>query len=48
MAGVDTAEDLRARARALAPWYQNIELAPGVHTKDLGGDSDIFSAPTAP
>ena len=38
-----TNETLRRRAEELAPWYQNIELAPGVGTKDLAGDRDIFS-----
>jgi tRNA (mo5U34)-methyltransferase len=34
---------LRDRARELGPWYQNIELAPGIWTKDLGGDRDTFA-----
>jgi tRNA (mo5U34)-methyltransferase len=35
-------EALRARVQELAPWYQNIELAPGVFTKDVGGERDIY------
>jgi 2-polyprenyl-3-methyl-5-hydroxy-6-metoxy-1,4-benzoquinol methylase len=41
-------EDIRGRARELAPWYQNIELAEGVWTKDLEGDRDIFSGADIP
>ena len=36
-------ETLRRRVEELAPWYQNIELADGISTKDLAGDRDIFS-----
>lgn len=43
-----TTEALRERARELSPWYQNIELAPGVWTKDLEGDRDIFSGEDIP
>jgi 2-polyprenyl-3-methyl-5-hydroxy-6-metoxy-1,4-benzoquinol methylase len=33
---------LERRARELAPWYQNIEIAPGVFTKRLGDEREIF------
>jgi tRNA (mo5U34)-methyltransferase len=36
-------ETLRRRVEELAPWYQNIELADGISTKDLAGERDIFS-----
>jgi 2-polyprenyl-3-methyl-5-hydroxy-6-metoxy-1,4-benzoquinol methylase len=36
-------ESLRARARSLGPWYQNIQLTDAVSTKDLGGAEDIFA-----
>jgi tRNA (mo5U34)-methyltransferase len=39
---------IERRAQELAPWYQNIELADGVWTKDLGGDRDIFSGHDIP
>src|SRR5215208_5209864 len=41
-------ETLRRRIVELAPWYQNIELAPGLFTKDLDGDRDIFSGHDIP
>jgi 2-polyprenyl-3-methyl-5-hydroxy-6-metoxy-1,4-benzoquinol methylase len=39
---------IRRRIEELAPWYQNIELADGVFTKDLAGDRDIFSGHDIP
>ena len=39
---MDRDADLARRARELAPWYQNIELAPGVFTKQLGDAREIF------
>ena len=33
---------LRERIEELAPWYQNIRLAEGISTKDLGGTRDTF------
>ena len=39
---MDAGADLARRARELAPWYQNIELAPGVFTKQLGDAREIF------
>lgn len=41
-------ETLRRRVEELAPWYQNIELAHGVSTKDLTGERDIFSGHDIP
>jgi tRNA (mo5U34)-methyltransferase len=41
-AGELSGSQLRDRIRALGPWYQNIEVAPGVWTKDLDGTTDIF------
>jgi SAM-dependent methyltransferase len=41
-------EDIRRRIQDLAPWYQNIELAEGIWTKDLEGDRDIFSTADIP
>jgi tRNA (mo5U34)-methyltransferase len=43
-----TTDEIRHRIAELAPWYQNIELEPGVWTKDLGGDRDIFSGADIP
>lgn len=40
--------DIRRRIVELAPWYQNLELADGVWTKDLDGDRDIFSGHDIP
>lgn len=40
--------DIRSRILELAPWYQNIEVADGVWTKDLDGDRDIFSGHDIP
>ena len=42
------ASELRKRAAELAPWYQNIQLAPEVFTKALDGDRDIFSSQDIP
>jgi 2-polyprenyl-3-methyl-5-hydroxy-6-metoxy-1,4-benzoquinol methylase len=47
-AAIATREDIRRRVVELAPWYQNIELADGVWTKDLEGDRDIFSGHDIP
>jgi 2-polyprenyl-3-methyl-5-hydroxy-6-metoxy-1,4-benzoquinol methylase len=33
---------IRRRVAELAPWYQNIELAQGLSTKDLDGNRDFF------
>lgn len=41
-------ETLRRRIEELAPWYQNIELAEGISTKDLDGQRDIFSGHDIP
>lgn len=41
-------EQLRARIAELAPWYQNIELAENVWTKDLDGSRDIFAGEDIP
>ena len=41
-------ETLRRRIEELAPWYQNIELADGISTKDLDGERDIFSGHDIP
>jgi len=41
-------DDISRRIEELAPWYQNIELADGLSTKNLGGDRDIFSAHDIP
>lgn len=38
-----TQDDIRGRVEELAPWYQNIELADGLWTKNLDGSRDIFS-----
>jgi tRNA (mo5U34)-methyltransferase len=38
-----TREEIRQRIEQLAPWYQNLELAAGLWTKDLDGHRDIFS-----
>jgi tRNA (mo5U34)-methyltransferase len=38
-----TREEIRRRIEQLAPWYQNLELADGLWTKDLEGNRDIFS-----
>jgi 2-polyprenyl-3-methyl-5-hydroxy-6-metoxy-1,4-benzoquinol methylase len=43
-----SADAIARRIEELAPWYQNIELAPGVSTKDLDGDRDIFSSQDIP
>jgi tRNA (mo5U34)-methyltransferase len=43
-----TPEEIRRRARELAPWYQNIDLGDGVWTKDLDGAADIFSGEDIP
>jgi 2-polyprenyl-3-methyl-5-hydroxy-6-metoxy-1,4-benzoquinol methylase len=40
--------ELRRRVEELAPWYQNIELADGISTKDLDGSRDIFSGEDIP
>jgi 2-polyprenyl-3-methyl-5-hydroxy-6-metoxy-1,4-benzoquinol methylase len=40
--------EIRRRIEELAPWYQNIELAEGLSTKNLDGDRDIFSAHDIP
>jgi 2-polyprenyl-3-methyl-5-hydroxy-6-metoxy-1,4-benzoquinol methylase len=39
---------LERRVAELAPWYQNIELAHGVSTKNLEGDRDIFAQADIP
>jgi 2-polyprenyl-3-methyl-5-hydroxy-6-metoxy-1,4-benzoquinol methylase len=39
---------VRERIEELRPWYQNIQLGNGISTKDLRGDSDIFSAVDIP
>jgi len=39
---------IRRRIEELAPWYQNIELAPDLWTKDLDGERDIFSSRDIP
>jgi len=39
---------IRSRILELAPWYQNVELADGLWTKDLDGDRDIFSGHDIP
>ena len=41
-------EALRRRIRELGPWYQNIQVAAGVWTKDLSGDADIFPGEDIP
>ncbi len=41
-------DEIRSRIEALAPWYQNIELAEGLSTKNLESDRDIFSAEDIP
>jgi 2-polyprenyl-3-methyl-5-hydroxy-6-metoxy-1,4-benzoquinol methylase len=41
-------EDTIKRITELRPWYQNISLADGLSTKDLDGDSDIFSGEDIP
>ncbi|MEY2441238.1 MAG: tRNA (mo5U34)-methyltransferase [bacterium] len=41
-------QDIRSRILELAPWYQNVELADGLWTKDLDGDRDIFSGHDIP
>ena len=41
-------EDTIKRIAELRPWYQNISLAEGLSTKDLDGDSDIFSGEDIP
>lgn len=41
-------EDIRRRIDELGPWYQNIEVADGVWTKDLDGDRDIFASHDIP
>ncbi len=41
-------EDIRRRIEELAPWYQNLELADGLWTKDLDNDRDIFSGEDIP
>ncbi len=41
-------DEIRSRILELAPWYQNLELAEGVWTKDLDGDRDIFSGHDIP
>lgn len=43
LATIATSNDIRRRIAELAPWYQNLELGPGLYTKDLDGDRDIFS-----
>ena len=43
-----TQNDIRRRIEQLAPWYQNIELAEGVWTKDLEGEGVIFSGHDIP
>jgi len=48
LAPILSREDIRRRIEELAPWYQNIELADGVFTKDLDGDRDIFSGHDIP
>ena len=40
--------ELRRRIEELAPWYQNIQLAEGISTKDLEGSRDIFSGEDIP
>ena len=41
-------DEIRRRIVELAPWYQNLELAEGLWTKDLDGDRDIFSGHDIP
>jgi 2-polyprenyl-3-methyl-5-hydroxy-6-metoxy-1,4-benzoquinol methylase len=43
-----TADEIRRRVEELAPWYQNVELAEGVWTKDLHATRDIFSGHDIP
>jgi len=40
---IASVEDIRRRIEELAPWYQNLELADGLWTKDLDGRRDIYS-----
>ena len=42
MSQPDRTADPVGRARELGPWYHNIELAPGVFTKQLGDAREIF------
>ena len=42
-AAIASRDEIRSRIVELAPWYQNLELAEDVWTKDLDGDRDIFS-----
>lgn len=48
LAPITSPDEIRRRIGELAPWYQNLELADGVWTKDLNGDRDIFSAHDIP
>jgi 2-polyprenyl-3-methyl-5-hydroxy-6-metoxy-1,4-benzoquinol methylase len=40
--------DISRRIEELAPWYQDIDLAEGLSTKNLAGDRDIFSDQAIP
>ncbi len=40
--------ELRRRVDELGPWYQNVDLGGGLTTKNLHGDSDIFSGHDIP
>ena len=42
------ASALRRRIGELGPWYQNIDLGGGIHTKDAPGSTDIFSGHDIP
>jgi 2-polyprenyl-3-methyl-5-hydroxy-6-metoxy-1,4-benzoquinol methylase len=41
-------EEMVTRISALRPWYQNVRLPYGLSTKNLDGDSDIFSGQDIP
>jgi 2-polyprenyl-3-methyl-5-hydroxy-6-metoxy-1,4-benzoquinol methylase len=41
-------DQLREKIAELGPWYQNLELADGVWTKDLDGTRDIFAGDDIP
>jgi 2-polyprenyl-3-methyl-5-hydroxy-6-metoxy-1,4-benzoquinol methylase len=41
-------DEISRRIEELAPWYQDIDLADGLSTKNLEGDRDIFSGQAIP
>jgi 2-polyprenyl-3-methyl-5-hydroxy-6-metoxy-1,4-benzoquinol methylase len=41
-------EAIRRRIAELGPWYQNIDLGRGIHTKDHPGSADIFPGADIP